>query len=419
MESGNTSGSLQSSSGDEQEYDSRAQTTSSNYFINNSTTTYNYNNNNNNNNTGGGGGGGGNNTTNNSSSSSSHVGPPLSMFDPLSNFFDQNNTIWSKTLRSEPGDNNCTDFTGFMAATSSTSVPTQQFFTHRPPPSHSHSHSHDVMLGTTTTSSSMQFPVSNINNSSNSNNKESVSGPTTTTTNNNIDVVVRNPKKRSRASRRAPTTVLTTDTSNFRAMVQEFTGIPAPPFTSTLFPRTTNSSTSSRLDLFGGRSTNFDINPLLRPFAHKPTLNHFINNTNNTNYQQPHNLLNNNNITSNMQQNPFLNFQPLLQPNNNSKIYPLNKQTSVINPSSNDIILQSQSQSQTHDQFGLQVGSGGEGNYGNSNNDQGSDQQLLRSINVNLSSSDFHLDKGPTTTTTTANVTRSEGMVESWICSSD
>ncbi|RYR65955.1 hypothetical protein Ahy_A03g011882 [Arachis hypogaea] len=44
-----------------------------------------------------------------------------------------------------------------------------------------------------------------------------------------------NPKKRSRASRRAPTTVLTTDTSNFRAMVQEFTGIPAPPFPRTSF----------------------------------------------------------------------------------------------------------------------------------------------------------------------------------------
>lgn len=41
---------------------------------------------------------------------------------------------------------------------------------------------------------------------------------------------VRNPRKRSRASRRTPTTVLTTDTANFRAMVQEFTGIPAPPF---------------------------------------------------------------------------------------------------------------------------------------------------------------------------------------------
>ncbi|MCD7451298.1 hypothetical protein HAX54_010819 [Datura stramonium] len=54
----------------------------------------------------------------------------------------------------------------------------------------------------------------------------------------------RNPKKRSRASRRAPTTVLTTDTTNFRAMVQEFTGIPAPPFTSSYFPPRT------RFDIF-------------------------------------------------------------------------------------------------------------------------------------------------------------------------
>lgn len=36
-------------------------------------------------------------------------------------------------------------------------------------------------------------------------------------------------KKRSRASRRAPTTVLRTDASNFRSMVQEFTGIPSVP----------------------------------------------------------------------------------------------------------------------------------------------------------------------------------------------
>ncbi|KAJ7959028.1 VQ motif-containing protein [Quillaja saponaria] len=56
----------------------------------------------------------------------------------------------------------------------------------------------------------------------------------------------RNPKKRTRASRRAPTTVLTTDTSNFRAMVQEFTGIPAPPFSAG------GSSYSRRLDLSMG-----------------------------------------------------------------------------------------------------------------------------------------------------------------------
>lgn len=76
----------------------------------------------------------------------------------------------------------------------------------------------------------------------------------------------RNPKKRSRASRRAPTTVLTTDTTNFRAMVQEFTGIPAPPFNSSAFPR-------SRLDLFGSRCTSLDAAQpppyLRRPFAQK------------------------------------------------------------------------------------------------------------------------------------------------------
>ncbi|XP_062178440.1 uncharacterized protein LOC133883218 [Phragmites australis] len=36
-------------------------------------------------------------------------------------------------------------------------------------------------------------------------------------------------RRRPRASRRAPVTLLNTDTSNFRAMVQQFTGIPAPP----------------------------------------------------------------------------------------------------------------------------------------------------------------------------------------------
>ncbi|EPS69390.1 hypothetical protein M569_05381 [Genlisea aurea] len=39
-------------------------------------------------------------------------------------------------------------------------------------------------------------------------------------------------KKRSRAARRAPTTVLMTDTANFRAMVQEYTGVPSLPLPS-------------------------------------------------------------------------------------------------------------------------------------------------------------------------------------------
>jgi hypothetical protein len=36
-------------------------------------------------------------------------------------------------------------------------------------------------------------------------------------------------RRRSRSSRRAPVTLLNTDTANFQAMVQQFTGIPAPP----------------------------------------------------------------------------------------------------------------------------------------------------------------------------------------------
>ncbi|KAK4789798.1 hypothetical protein SAY86_017102 [Trapa natans] len=74
----------------------------------------------------------------------------------------------------------------------------------------------------------------------------------------------RNPKKRSRASRRAPTTVLTTDTNNFRAMVQEFTGIPAPPFTSS----SSSPFQRSRLDLFSSASGAPSY--LLRPFSQKP-----------------------------------------------------------------------------------------------------------------------------------------------------
>ncbi|XP_020234334.1 VQ motif-containing protein 22 [Cajanus cajan] len=36
-------------------------------------------------------------------------------------------------------------------------------------------------------------------------------------------------RRRSRASRRTPTTLLNTDTTNFRAMVQQFTGAPSAP----------------------------------------------------------------------------------------------------------------------------------------------------------------------------------------------
>uniref|UniRef100_UPI001CB9C843 VQ motif-containing protein 22-like n=1 Tax=Erigeron canadensis TaxID=72917 RepID=UPI001CB9C843 len=78
--------------------------------------------------------------------------------------------------------------------------------------------------------------------------------PTTLNPNPHLVNPTKNPKKRSRASRKAPTTVLTTDTSNFRAMVQEFTGIPAPPFITTpssspLFPPRLSSNINS-FDLF-------------------------------------------------------------------------------------------------------------------------------------------------------------------------
>lgn len=88
--------------------------------------------------------------------------------------------------------------------------------------------------------------------------------------------VAKNPKKRTRASRRAPTTVLTTDTTNFRQMVQEFTGIPTAPFTGSPYTR--------RLDLFstagsGMRTGHLDsLGPLypLRPSAQKVQVSPFM-----------------------------------------------------------------------------------------------------------------------------------------------
>nr|GMD94052.1 GATA zinc finger domain-containing protein 7-like [Ipomoea batatas] len=93
-------------------------------------------------------------------------------------------------------------------------------------------------------------------------------------------VVPKNPKKRTRASRRAPTTVLTTDTANFRQMVQEFTGIPTAPFS-------VGAPYSRRLDLFSAagsaiRSPHLDsLGPLypLRPSAQKVQNSPFLNTT--------------------------------------------------------------------------------------------------------------------------------------------
>ncbi|EOA18519.1 hypothetical protein CARUB_v10007072mg [Capsella rubella] len=137
---------------------------------------------------------------------------------------------------------------------------------------------------------------------------------------NNVGVTKKT-KKRSRASRRAPTTVLTTDTSNFRAMVQEFTGIPAPPlFNNNSVVNTTRLNTFLGLSSSSPNSYN-NNNLLLRPFAQKliPTSSPLLSGSQVQQYQNPNNAFEN------------MNLQALLQAH-------------ITNPRSND-----------HDQFGLGV----------------------------------------------------------------
>ncbi|CAK7347125.1 unnamed protein product [Dovyalis caffra] len=285
--------------------------------------------------------------------------------------------------------------------------------------------------------------------------------------------VARNPKKRTRASRRAPTTVLTTDTSNFRQMVQEFTGIPAPPFSGSPFTR--------RLDLFcpGSDLRSGHLEPMgslypLRPSAQKvhhqqtPFLsssspsffsNNIVDatniaststtaNNNNTittattstfnpssvNYQlsadlglhkQPQNLLN--------MQNQMLSIQPLLQPP--PPLQPLanvpglgaKSRASLPLPSLEELgmghrhVNANLSGLTTHvTTEGLRLSNDGitqdhnlrslDGNYGN--------MQRVNSCKLNYSSassSDFHHDKG--LENVSSRVT--EGTVDSWICPSE
>ncbi|KAK9270190.1 hypothetical protein L1049_025766 [Liquidambar formosana] len=299
--------------------------------------------------------------------------------------------------------------------------------------------------------------------------------------------VVRNPKKRTRASRRAPTTVLTTDTSNFRAMVQEFTGIPAPPFSAS------SSYSRGRFDLFGSgsslRSGHLEsLGPLypLRPSPQKVQPTPFVssssssaspsflnstmvdatniasttnnnpittsmsaasNNVNSTsgnnNYQlpsdlgllhkQPQNVLH--------MQNPILTFQSLLQsPLPPPFKYPLSGDMSSV------FGTKSQGSSTTiHSLEELGMGHGGHMNAnfsgfpnhvtnsdgrGGAGANDGSHQDHLRppfndnfdnshrvsgfKLNCSASSSDFHPEKGLENVSS-----RGEGTVESWICPSD
>lgn len=248
MDSGNSS-SMQSSSGGDEEYDSRAESIPA--FLNPS-------------------GHFGSVSSNPQPPPFSH--PPHTLFDPRSSYVDafsqssanhpnansllNLDTVWSRGLRSEP---NCTDFGNLTGLSSSSS-----------------SSSGQSMLGVQGPSQGQgqgQFPSSSstrmLSVHENGGRASPASLPSDQTN------VARNSKKRTRASRRAPTTVLTTDTSNFRAMVQEFTGIPAPPFSASPYSR--------RLDLFGAGSSMKPghlepLGPLypLRPSPHKVQHNPFV-----------------------------------------------------------------------------------------------------------------------------------------------
>ncbi|KAK7318598.1 hypothetical protein RJT34_03301 [Clitoria ternatea] len=259
MDSGNSSGSIQSSSGGEEEYDSRAESSSSlSAFLNNQvvnqpplvpfTTS----------------------TTPLILPQHHHMfDPPLSNYlDPIRSITNPNSilnidTMWPKPVRSEP---NQTELVHRLIPCSSSSPLNQQ------QQAFVSSQTRGGANNNTTVNTHQNLPPE----SGSRGLMLSVSGTSNDQTHSNNTNTVRNPKKRSRASRRAPTTVLTTDTTNFRAMVQEFTGIPAPPFTSSSFPRT-------RFDLFASAAaaatstlrSNNPLDPptappyLLRPFAQK------------------------------------------------------------------------------------------------------------------------------------------------------
>ncbi|XXG39104.1 hypothetical protein AAC387_Pa01g0154 [Persea americana] len=433
------SASTQSSSGGEEEFDPRAESISL-YNSSNQIST--------------------NSILNPRPSSSNHLHPhqhpPL--FDSLSNFLHPSppppsNTnsflnldmAWTRGLPSQP---NCTDFGGLIGP-SSTAPPISSL--QGPNPTNPY-------MGSSFT---MPLPSSRHENGGRPPPPSAISDHPNPT---------RSSKKRSRASRRAPTTVLTTDTSNFRAMVQEFTGIPAPPFSATSFAR-------ARLDLFGTasalRSSLANSLPppyLLRPFVHKVPLSSSSSSSifeavcsstagnsistsakatcNNTtsasagNYQLPSDLslpkqLQQQNLLST--QNPMYSFQSLLQssPKYPSAQGPSGCTDSQLKMGMLDGFSINHGLVNTHQGSGTLanlIGSDGVSSrsddhqsWGDGSN--GGDQSHLRPFDWNCSnsqrvstckmsytasSSDFHVEKG------SENVnSRGEGMVESWICSSD
>lgn len=252
----------------------------------------------------------------------------------------------------------------------------------------------------------------------------------------------RNPKKRSRASRRAPTTVLTTDTTNFRAMVQEFTGIPAPPFSSPL--------SRNRLDLSA-----LPPSYLRRPFPQKlhsppsfpvsaPSSSPLLTEPSSTMttppsiqlpFPQTSNLYNISNpvLSSLLQSNAKFTFsdsflhgiKPLEIPSNdhshNIKMGSLDEYGAGLGHGNHVSALQnliSSNQNAPRNDRN-KASSPADGNdhqdqTGLANGDYGS--SFPGNSNINYSDSPSNLQPGKGTENVT---TRSEGMMEPWICSSE
>ncbi|KAE8704424.1 Tetratricopeptide repeat-containing protein, putative isoform 1 [Hibiscus syriacus] len=241
---------------------------------------------------------------------------------------------------------------------------------------------------------------------------------------------VKNPKKRTRASRRAPTTVLTTDTTNFRAMVQEFTGIPAPPFS--------GSSYSKRLDLFGsGSGSLYHLRPSAKrlhtaPFASSSSRsllnNHLLDaattsNTAMANAFYPSDLGLLKQPQSMQNQSQILSFQsfldpPPLHPSLSSPGFGVKPIGSSPMPSGDELGLshghltpeaaRSRIDSNWNDHgVGLN-----DSNYGG--NEHNSQRVNSCKLNYSASSSAFHHDKGLENV-----LSRAEGTLDSWICPTD
>nr|GME03804.1 rho GTPase-activating protein gacK-like [Ipomoea batatas] len=246
--------------------------------------------------------------------------------------------------------------------------------------------------------------------------------------------VVRNPKKRSRASRRAPTTVLTTDTSNFRAMVQEFTGIPSPPFTSSLpFSRTLASPSAMRSGGAAHFADNIRPSPpyLRRPFPQKiqplhpafppppspsplvdvlpsSTTNN-LNNISSGSSITPSTLLG---ISSNTSQIKIGGFMDAFASSNTAL-------PSLISPSDASMSRRSETTPASFDGGGFRPENSSTRQLQSSSNNNifsFTSPAAIGKLTIPATSSNFHGYKSPENV---VGASRGEGTVESWICSSE